>query len=110
MDIESFRSFCLTLEDTTEEFPFGPDTLVYKVRGKVFALTGIEHFESINLKCDPELVTELRERYPAVQPGYHMNKKHWNTIIMDHSIPDKLIIDWIRHSYDLVVSKLPKKK
>lgn len=110
MDIESFRSFCLTLQDSTEEFPFGPDTLVFKVRGKVFALTGIENFQSINLKCDPELVTELRERYPAVQPGYHMNKKHWNTVLMDHSIPDKLIREWIRHSYELVVAKLPKKK
>lgn len=110
MDIESFRAFCLSLDDTTEEFPFGPDTIVYKVNGKMFALTDIENFTSINLKCDPELVTDLRERYPAVQPGYHMNKKHWNTVLMDNSIPDKLIRGWIRHSYDLVVAKLPKKK
>ena len=108
MNIESFRNFCLSLPDTTEEFPFGPETLVFKVAGKIFALTGVDQFTSANLKCDPELVTELRERYPAVQPGYHMNKKHWNTILMDHSVPDSLIKEWIRHSYDQVVAKLPK--
>jgi predicted DNA-binding protein (MmcQ/YjbR family) len=110
MDIEMFRTFCLGLPDTTEEFPFGPDTIVYKVKGKMFALTNIDEFASVNLKCDPELVTDLRERYPAVQPGYHMNKKHWNTIIMDNSIADKLLREWIKHSYDLVVAKLPKSK
>ena len=110
MDIESFRNYCLSLENTSEEFPFGPDTIVFKVGGKVFALAGIEHFTGINLKCDPELVTELRERYPAVQPGYHMNKKHWNTILMDHSIADSMIREWIKHSYDLVAAKLPRKK
>ncbi len=110
MNIEYFRSFCLSLEDVTEEFPFGPDTLVYKVRGKVFALTGIESFESINLKCDPEQVMDLRERYPAVLPGYHMNKKHWNTVLMDNSIPDKLIKEWILHSYEQVIKQMPKKK
>jgi predicted DNA-binding protein (MmcQ/YjbR family) len=110
MNIESFREFCLSLPATTEEFPFGPDTLVFKVAGKVYALTDIINFESVNLKCDPDLVVELRERYPAVQPGYHMNKKHWNTVIMDHSIPDSLLRDWIRHSYDQVVAKLPKSK
>ncbi|HTF28376.1 MAG TPA: MmcQ/YjbR family DNA-binding protein [Flavitalea sp.] len=110
MDIESFRNYCLSLPDTTEEFPFGPENMVFKVRGKMFALTDIENFQSINLKCDPELVVELRERYPAVQPGYHMNKKHWNTILMDHSISDKLIKEWITHSYEQVLAKLPKKK
>jgi predicted DNA-binding protein (MmcQ/YjbR family) len=110
MDIESFREYCLSLPGTTEEFPFGPETLVFKVGGKVFALTGIESFESINLKCDPELVVELRERYPAVQPGYHMNKKHWNTVVIDHSIPDSLLREWIKHSYDLVTAKLPGKR
>ena len=110
MDIESFRNYCLSLPDTTEEFPFGPENMVFKVRGKMFALTDIENFQSINLKCDPELVVELRERYPAVQPGYHMNKKHWNTILMDHSISDKLIREWITHSYEQVLAKLPKKK
>ncbi|RYY16729.1 MAG: MmcQ/YjbR family DNA-binding protein [Chitinophagaceae bacterium] len=110
MNIESFRALCLSFPDVTEEFPFGPDTLVYKVREKMFALTDIDLFESINLKCDPELVPELRERYPSVLPGYHMNKKHWNTILMDGSVPDKLITEWTRNSYDLVVKKLPKKK
>src|ERR1043165_7289246 len=107
MDIETFRAYCLSFPDTTEEFPFGPDTLVYKVKGKVFALTDIENFVSINIKCDPVIAVELRERYPAVQPGYHMSKIHWNTIEMDGSVPEKLLREWIRTSYDLVVAKLP---
>jgi predicted DNA-binding protein (MmcQ/YjbR family) len=108
MDIEKFRSICLGLKDVSEEFPFGPGALVYKVKGKMFALTDLEMFESVNLKCDPEEAIELRERYPAVQPGYHMNKAHWNTILMDNSISDKLIEKWIVDSYNLVRSKLPK--
>jgi len=108
MDIEQFRNICLSLPDVTEDQPFGPNTLVYKVKGKMFALTGIEMFESINLKCDPEEAVELRERYAAVQPGYHMNKQHWNTVLMDNSIPDKLIKEWIVNSYNLVCKKLPK--
>jgi predicted DNA-binding protein (MmcQ/YjbR family) len=110
MDIEQFRNFCLSLDDVSEEQPFGPGTLVYKVKGKMFALTGLEMFESINLKCDPEEAVELRERYAAVQPGYHMNKQHWNTVTMDNSIPDKLIKEWIVNSYTLVRSKLPKSR
>lgn len=109
MDIETFRSICLAFPDATEEFPFGPGTLVYKVRGKIFALAGLELFESINLKCNPEEAIELRERYPAVQPGYHMNKKHWNTILMDNSIGDKLLTSWITASYNLVAPKQSKK-
>lgn len=108
MDIESFRQYCLSLPAVTEELPFGPDTLVYKVAGKMFALTDINTFESINLKCDPDLAVEVRERYPAVLPGYHMNKKHWNTVLMDGSINNQLIRDWIRQSYDLVAASLPK--
>lgn len=108
MDIESFRQFCLSFPDVTEEFPFGPETLVYKVKGKLFALTDVDFFESINLKCDPDIALELRERYPAVQPGYHMNKKHWNTILMDNSIADRLIREWITNSYNLVRASLPK--
>jgi predicted DNA-binding protein (MmcQ/YjbR family) len=108
MDIESFRQYCLSLPAVTEELPFGPDTLVYKVAGKMFALTDINTFESINLKCDPDLAVELRERYPAVLPGYHMSKKHWNTVLMDGSISNQLIRDWIRQSYDLVAASLPK--
>lgn len=109
MNIEEYRSFCLSLPAVTEEFPFGPDTLVFKVMGKVFALTDIGFFESINLKCDPELAVELREKYEAVRPGYHMNKTHWNTIAMDNSIPDKLIREWIKNSYNLVIAGLSKK-
>ncbi|MBL7771038.1 MAG: MmcQ/YjbR family DNA-binding protein [Flavipsychrobacter sp.] len=108
MDIESFRQFCLSFPDVSEEFPFGPETLVFKVKGKLFALTDVDFFESINLKCEPDEAIELRERYPAVQPGYHMNKKHWNTILMDNSIPDRLVKEWIEHSYQLVRASLPK--
>lgn len=110
MDIEKFRNICLSLDDVTEEFPFGANTLVYKVKGKMFALTDLEMFESVNLKCDPEEAIELRERYAAVQPGYHMNKAHWNTVLMDSSISDKLIEQWVKDSYELVRSKLPKSK
>lgn len=110
MDIESFRELCLGFEGVTEELPFGPETLVFKVHGKVFALTDLDSFEGVNLKCDPEKAVELRERYDAVQPGYHMNKKHWNTVKMDGSIPDKLLKDWIKHSYDLVLKGVPKSK
>jgi len=93
----------------TEEFPFDSETLVYKAAGKICIITGIEGFLSINLKCDPEEAILLKERYSAVSPGYHMNKKHWDTIDMDNSIPDKLLKKWIDNSYDLVVKTLPKK-
>ncbi|WP_343692018.1 MmcQ/YjbR family DNA-binding protein [Chitinophaga sp.] len=109
MNIEQFRDFCLALPGVTEEFPFGEETLVYKVMGKLFTLTNLDTFESINLKCDPEIAIELRERYDGVSPGYHMNKKHWNTVDIHAGISDKLIYQWIRDSYDLVVSSLPKK-
>jgi len=109
MDLETFRNYCLGLKGVTEEMPFGDTVLVYKVEGKMFALTGIDLFSSINLKCDPEEAIELRERYPAVQPGYHMNKQHWNTILVDYSIPDQLLLEWTRKSYELVIAKLPKK-
>jgi len=109
MDIESFREFCISKKGVSESFPFDNVTLVYKVMGKIFALTDVESFGSINLKCDPETAINLRELYPAVQPGYHMNKSHWNTIVLDGSIPNSLIYNWTEHSYDLVVSKLPAK-
>ena len=108
MNIEQYRDFCLSLKGVTEETPFGPETLVFKVMGKIFSLTGIEEFASINLKCDPEKAVLLREQYEGVQPGYHMSKKHWNTIITE-LIQDKLILQWTKESYDLVVSGLPKK-
>jgi len=108
MNIESYRNICMDMKVVTEEFPFGENTLVYKVMGKMFALTDLDLFTSINLKCLPEIGVELRERYPAVQPGYHMNKKHWITVQMDGSIPDKLIKSWIMESYELVVKSLTK--
>lgn len=109
MDIETFRSYCLDKKMASESLPFGDDTLVFKVVDKIFAIADITLFESINLKCDPEQAILLREQYPAVQPGYHMNKKHWNTILMNGSIPDRMLRQWIDDSYDLVVNKLPKK-
>ena len=105
MNLETFRDYCLKKEGVREEFPFGPDTLVFKVNGKLFALTGMEAFESVNLKCLPEHAVQLREQYQAVQPGYHMNKKHWNTVLMDGSISDKLVKEWIDESYELVARK-----
>ena len=108
MDTESFRSHCLSKKGVTEEFPFGENTLVYKVMGKMFALAGVEDFASINLKVDPEIGVELRERYTSVQEAYHMNKKHWITVMIDGKIQDKLICQWIDNSYDLVKAGLSK--
>ena len=109
MNIEQLREYCLAKKGATEEFPFDETTLVFKVMGKMFALTDLEEDFSINLKCDPEKAIELREKYPTVLPGYHMNKKHWNTIIIDGSVPDNLLYSWIDDSYQLIVEKLPKK-
>jgi predicted DNA-binding protein (MmcQ/YjbR family) len=108
LNIESFRSFCLSKKGVTEEFPFDKNTLVFKVMGKMFALTDLDSFESINLKCDPETGVQLREQYVSVLPGYHMNKKHWTTVMMDGSIPDRLIKQWIEQSYRLVVASFTK--
>jgi predicted DNA-binding protein (MmcQ/YjbR family) len=102
MNIETLREYCINKPDTTEGFPFGEDTLVFKVKGKIFALANLSGEHSLNLKCDPSLALELRERYSSVTPGYHMNKKHWNTVILDGTIPDKEIFAWIDHSYNLV--------
>jgi predicted DNA-binding protein (MmcQ/YjbR family) len=109
MDIEAFRQYCLSLPAVTEDFPFDENVLVFKVAGKIFVLTDVNTFESINLKCDPELAIELRERYASVLPGYHMNKKHWNTVLIDGTITNKLMMEWTKHSYDLVVASLSKK-
>jgi predicted DNA-binding protein (MmcQ/YjbR family) len=107
MDIETFRTYCLSKSGVTEEMPFGPGVVVYKTMGKMFALSDLEGFESINLKCEPALAAELRDRFPdAVFPGYHMNKKHWNTIKTD-LISDQLIYEWTDHSYELVMAGLP---
>ncbi len=109
MNIERFRQLCLEKPGTTEETPFGPDTLVFKVAGKMFALTDLNTFESVNLKCDPERAIELREYHEGITPGYHMNKQHWNTVLADGSVKDALIRELLDHSYALVVASLPKK-
>jgi predicted DNA-binding protein (MmcQ/YjbR family) len=105
MDIEKLREYCLAKKDATESFPFGEDTLVFKAEGKIFALVNLDGDLSINLKCDPLFALDLRERYSSVTPGYHMNKKHWNTIILDGTVPDKEVFSWIDHSYDLIAGK-----
>lgn len=109
MNIETFREYCIAKKGVTEEFPFGGSTLVFKVMGKMFSLTDLEGEFFINLKCDPELAVELREQYPAVQPGYHMNKKYWNTVNINGSIASKMIFEWIDHSYNLIIENLPRK-
>jgi predicted DNA-binding protein (MmcQ/YjbR family) len=109
VNIEELRDYCLQKPGATEGLPFGEDTLVYKVGEKIFLLTGINSGNSFNAKCDPELAVELRERHNEVQPGYHMNKKHWNTVYMDGSLTIKQLHEMIDHSYDLVLNSLPKK-
>ena len=109
MNIEEFRLYCLKKKGVTEEFPFDQNTLVYKVMGKMFTLTDITSFNSVNLKCDPEIAIELREEYDYVRPGFHMNKKHWNTIDITWQLEDVLLSQWIDDSYNLVVQTLPKK-
>ena len=110
MNIEEYRDYCLKKRGVTESFPFPGITkvLVFKVAGKMFTATDVNTFASITLKCDPGLVEELREKYNAVKVPSYMSKRHWNSIIMDNTIPDKLLYEWIDHSYDLVVAKLPK--
>ncbi len=110
MKLEAFRHYCLHKKGVTEEFPFGEDTLVFKVMGKIFAITSFEVPLSVNLKCDPEKAIELREQFEEVQPGYHMNKKHWNTVDFEGSIADSELKQLIDHSYTLVASSLPAKK
>lgn len=102
--------WCNAKKGVTEEFPFGENILVYKVMGKMFALTDVDQFESVNLKVDPEQGVLLQEEYAAVQPGYHMNKKHWITVVMDGSVPNRLLQQWVDNSYNLVVSGLTKKQ
>ena len=110
MNIEALREYCLSKKEVTEEFPFGNDTLVFKVKGKIFLLAGLDNNPmQFNVKCDPEKAIELREAYDAIKPGYHMNKKHWNTIIIDGSVSISLFKEMIDDSYSLVVKSLPKK-
>jgi predicted DNA-binding protein (MmcQ/YjbR family) len=109
MNVEFFREYCLSKPGVTEGFPFDSKTLVFKVMGKMFALTNIDLFQSLNLKCDPEYAIELRETFQGVKPGYHMNKKHWNTVSINEDLPEKLIQELVDHSYDLAVKSLTKR-
>jgi len=111
MDIEQLRTYCLAKKGTSEDFPFGEETLVIRVGRKMFALTTLTNYPPrVNLKCDPERALELRERYEAVQPGYHQNKRHWNTVTLDDSIPPREILEMIDHSYELVFRSLTKRE
>ncbi len=109
MDLAQFREYCLTKPGATEGTPFGPTVLVFKVSGKMFALATLDEVPTtVNLKCDPDWALELRDRYEQVTPGYHMNKKHWNTVEIERGIPDPELRKMIDHSYDLVAKSLPK--
>ncbi len=111
MNIEELREYCLSKKAVTESFPFDDVSLVLKVGGKMFALIPLDAIcTSISLKCDPEYAVVLREKYPAVQPGYHFNKKHWNTITLDGSILEKDLKHWIDHSYEMVLKGMTKKE
>lgn len=106
MNIESLHDYCLCKPDAEESFPFGESTLVFKVNGKIFLLVGLDNDPlQFNVKCDPDKALELRENYSCVIPGYHMNKKHWNTVIIDGSAGNKLLKEWIDDSYKLVKGK-----
>jgi len=110
MNIEELRTYCISLKGVTEDFPFDESTLVFKVSGKMFCLTNLVGDLTVNLKNEPERNIELREEYPAIKPGYHMNKIHWNTVGIDGSIPDDVIKNLIDESYDLVVLKLKREE
>ena len=109
MDLTQFREYCLGKACATEGMPFGPDVLVFKIGDKMFALAALDEMSTIvNLKCDPDLALELRDRYEQVKPGYHMNKRHWNSVEIEGGLPDAALRKMIDHSYDLVAKKLPK--
>lgn len=111
MNIEEFRTYCLSKKHVTESFPFDEKTLVFKVAEKMFALSGLEHQPAtVNLKCDPERAIELRAEFPDIIAGFHMSKKHWNTITIEGNIPNLFLIELIDHSYELVVQGMTKKK
>jgi len=108
VDADALRAWCLERPGAVEEFPFGPDTSVFKVAGKMFALSALGHEPlHVSVKCEPELAEQLRQTHAAIRPGYHLNKRHWNTIAIDGSLPDALIRDLVEDSYDLIVSALP---
>jgi predicted DNA-binding protein (MmcQ/YjbR family) len=108
MDAAGLREWCLRQPGAVETFPFGPESSVFKVAGKMFAITALECEPlEVSLKCEPELAVALRGSHPAIRPGYHLNKRHWNTVTLDGSLPDQLVRDLVEDSYDLVVSALP---
>lgn len=110
MNIETLREYCLSRPGAEETLPFGPDNLVYKINGKMFLLVGLDNDPlQFNVKCDPDKALELREEYSCVLPGYHMNKKHWNTIVVDGSVPTRQLKEWIDDSYHLVARPAGKK-
>ncbi|MEY4659591.1 MAG: MmcQ/YjbR family DNA-binding protein [Crocinitomicaceae bacterium] len=109
MFLDDFRNHCLQKPGVSEGFPFDKRTLVFKVYGKMFALTDVDEFDAINLKCDPEKALDLRERFQAIQPGYHMNKKHWNTVLLRDDVSDQMLLNLVDDSYLLVYDSLPKK-
>ncbi len=113
MNIEEARELCLSIKGSTESFPFGEDVLVFKVADKMFAYMALEPKNGefwVNVKCDPERAIDLREKYEGIFPGYHSNKKYWNSIVLDSDVSDELIVELVRHSVDEVIKKLPKKK
>ncbi len=110
MNVEEYRDFCLSFPGVTEGFPFDSQTLVFKVMGKMFALTDIDSFEFINLKCAPERAITLREQFEEIKPGWHMNKVHWNSVFANGDLEDDLIKELITHSYELIAASLPKKE
>jgi len=110
MNIEELREYCISKKGVSEGFPFDEVTLVFKVGGKMFALTNLDGEPSVNLKCDPERAIELREHFSSIIPGYHMNKVHWNTIFMNGAISDPLLKELVDHSYLLILDSLPKAK
>lgn len=110
MDLPDVIEHCLSLPGAEETQPFGPEALVYKVAGKMFAVTVPEDFPPrINLKCDPKRAVELRDEHPAIRPGWHMNKRHWNTVVLDGTLPAAMVRSLVEHSYELVVAGLPRK-
>ena len=110
MNIEEIRDYCIQKKGVTESFPFDDKVLVFKVMNKMFVLTNVEKCESVNLKCDPEKAVDLREQIMGVREGFHMSKKHWNTVLVESDVNRKLLIELIDHSYDLIVGKLTKKE
>jgi predicted DNA-binding protein (MmcQ/YjbR family) len=110
MNIESLRDYCLSKPGVTESFPFGEETLVFKLKDKIFLLCGLKNPDGFNVKCDPEKAISLREEYEEVQPGYHMNKTHWNTVYMNGRLNDTRLMEMIDHSYELIKRSLPANK